>query len=183
MNSQADIFDAYTAEAAPVAIDNQCRPPQADVQTDSPTPRPLFNGRAPAYTLQSERPEHRAVIMLKAAAMTNREIAGTLGKTEAYVAYIVKQQWAQEQILREIENAGREPVIQLLRTSAYDAANRLVAIAESAENDETRRKANNDILDRVFGKPNQKLEVTEKTDPSTLTDAELLKIANGARRN
>jgi len=143
------------------------------MDTEGAEPRGMFNARQPAYELKAERPEHRAVIMMKAAAMTNVEIARATGMSPVTVAYIVKQPWAQEQILKEIEESGREAVIQLLRVSAIDAAERLIAIAESAANDETRRKANNDILDRVFGKPNQPVSDGTKADPSKLSEAEI----------
>jgi hypothetical protein len=60
-----------------------------------------------------------------------------------------------------------------LKVSAMDAAQRLITIAESSENDETRRKANNDILDRVFGKANQSLTVENKTDAAKLSEQEI----------
>ena len=172
-----DLFSEYTVEAAPT----QVKPAQAvggdvaecvlGINTDSAAqPRTMFNARQPAYELKAERPEHRAIIMLKAAAMTNVEIAQTLGISPVTVAYVVKQPWAQKQILCEIESAGREPVIQLLQTAAYDAAKRLVDIATSAENLETKRKANNDILDRVFGKPNQPVTTTSIGDPTKLSE-------------
>lgn len=145
-------------------------------------PRSLFNQRKPAYALKAERPEHRAIVMMKASAMTNVEIAASIGWTPVAVGYVVKQPWAVKQILEEIERAGREPVMQLLKVSAMEAAQRLVGIAETAENDETRRKANNDILDRVFGKSNQAITVTTK-DPNSMTDAELLAIATKAKTN
>lgn len=146
------------------------------------TPRPLFNQRKPARVLQAERPEHRAIIMMKASAMSNVEIAQTLEISPVTVATIVKQPWAAAQILEEIEKAGREPVMQLLKVAALDAAQRLIDIAEGAENDETRRKANNDILDRTFGKSTNHVSVTTKAAAS-MTDEELAAIARRDIKN
>lgn len=139
-------------------------------------PRPLHNGRKALYEIKSERPEHRAIIMMAARGMGNKEIAGALGYSAQHVMYVKKQPWAVKQILEEIESAGREPVMALLHGAAEEAATRLISIAENAENDETRRKANNDILDRVFGKVTNNVSVTTKS-ASDLSDAELAAIA------
>lgn len=175
-----NVFDEYTVATGVVDAARAEGTPATNLESlavsaveDDSAPRELFNGRKPLYTLKAEKPEHRAIIMMKASAMTHKEIAAATGLTAQAVMYIVKQPWAQEQILREIEQAGREPVIQLLKVSAMDAAQRLITIAESSENDETRRKANNDILDRVFGKANQSLTVENKTDAAKLSEQEI----------
>ena len=178
-----NIFDAYTVAASPAqaegpapCVDSQSNEVDIDNQyalEDAPTPRPLFNARQPLYTLKSEKPEHRAIILMKAAAMSNKEIANAIGWTAQAVMYVVKQPWAQEQILKEIESAGREPVMQLLHTAAFESAERLIEIARNAEGEECRRKANNDILNRVLGMPNQKIETSTAADASKLTEKEI----------
>ena len=197
MNTETDIFDEYTTAVIPPAkesvlmihTDNGAANPGASsrsvedvngaVSTSRPaevvvdSPRPLFNGRQPAYTLQSERPEHRLIIMLKAAGRTNVEIAEATGTTAVHVATIVKQKWAVEQILREIEGAGREPVIELMQGAAVDATMRLIEIAQGAKNEETKRKANLNLIEFTFGKPNQPLSVTQKREAGQMTEAEI----------
>lgn len=145
-------------------------------------PRPLYNGRKPLYELKAERPEHRAIIMMAARGMGNKEIGDALGYTAQHVMYVKKQPWAVKQILEEIENAGREPVMALLHGAAEEAAMRLIDIAKDAENDETRRKANNDILDRVFGKATNHVNVTTKAATS-MSDEELAVIARRDVKN
>ena len=195
MDNEPNIFEAFS-DAVPQGLNrpkreneplqfrlenNQDEKVTVEVDSNS-TPRPLFNGRKPQYVLKSERPEHRAVIMLAASGMNYKEIAETLGKSAVHVQTIVKQDWAQRQILQEIENAGREPVRQLLQNAAFEAAERLVAIAENAESEETKRKANNDILDRVFGKATNIVQVQTK-QASDLSDDELAAIVSTAKRN
>lgn len=149
------------------------------------SPRPLWNGRAPGYTLKAERPEHRIIIMMAAMGMSSKEIseacavAGSPVHTVT-VNYIRKQPWAVEQILKEIENAGREPVRQLLQGAAYEAAERLIQLANEAKQERTKLAANEAILDRVFGKATTPIEVSTK-NPDEMTDTELLAIA--ARRS
>jgi hypothetical protein len=164
MDTIPDIFEAFTR-------------PEPDesvlISNTDKEPRPLFNGREPAYVLKAERPEHRIIIMLKAAGRTNVEIAEATGTTPVHVAHIVKQPWAVEQILKEIENAGREPVIEVLQGAAVEAAQTLVEVMREAENKETKRKAANDILDRKLGKANQPITVSQNADPSTMTLEEI----------
>lgn len=176
------VFDEYSvaAGAVPPAVEVVSSPAAAEIPKESvltinsdEKPRALFNGRQPQYTLKSERPEHRIVIMMTAAGMSTKEIAQSTGMTPQAVMYIKKQPWAVQQVLEEIEKAGREPVVQLLKTAAMDAAQRLIDIAENAENLETKRKANNDILDRVFGKPNQPVTNNVVVDPTKMTEAEI----------
>jgi hypothetical protein len=146
-----------------------------------PPPRPLFQGRKPAYVLKAERPEHRAVIMMKAAGLSNVEIAATLGKSAVHVATVVKQPWAQQQILEEIENAGREPVVTLLQGAAADAAQKLIMLCQEGNTHEIQRKASVDILNRVFGMPNQAIEHTVMGNLDEKSDAELMEIVSKHR--
>lgn len=150
-------------------------------------PRPLYGEHIPRWVLQRERPEHRIIIMLASTGMGAAEISEHLRFVghdvhKVTVANLLKQPWAMEQVLLEIERAGREPVRQMLQGESLDAAQRLVELAKEAKSEETKRKANNDILDRVFGKPNQPI-THEVKDPSELSDEELAKIAQQSRRN
>jgi hypothetical protein len=178
VDNEPNIFEAFAEFGLK---SNQDEKIAVEVDNNS-TPRPLFNGRKPAYVLKSERPEHRAIIMMAASGLTYKEIADSLGKSYVHVQTIVKQDWARDQILQEIERAGREPVRQLLQNAAFEAAERLVAIAENAESEETKRKANNDILDRVFGKATNIVQVQTK-QASDLSDDELAAIVSTAKRN
>ena len=165
MDTVPDIFEAFT------------RPELAEsvliTHTDK-GPRPLFNGRGPAYVLKAERPEHRIIIMLKAAGRTNIEIAEATGTTPVHVAHIVKQPWAVEQILKEIETVGRSPVIEMLHDAAIPAAQFQINLLHDTEaNKETRRKASDSILDRVLGKANQPVSIDDKRKPEDMTLEEI----------
>lgn len=50
----------------------------------------------------------------------------------------------------------------MLKVAAEEAATELVEIMRTVENQEVKRKACNDILDRNYGKPNQPMSVTKK---------------------
>ena len=165
MDTVPDIFEAFT------------RPEPAEsvliLNTDK-GPRPLFNGREPAYVLKAERPEHRIIIMLKAAGRTNIEIAEATGTTPVHVAHIVKQPWAVEQILQEIENTGRQPLIEMLHDMSMKALKFQDSLLDDKEaNKETRRKVSECVLDRVLGKANQPFSVDDKRQPSDMTLEEI----------
>lgn len=148
------------------------------------SPRPIFNPFAGKhYIRKHEKLEDRLVIMMKASGYTNIEIAEQLGITPVAVSYITKQPWAAEQVLEEIEHSGRDKVVAVLQGAAFDAAQRLIEISESAENVEVKRKANNDVLDRVLGRPNQPVEHHTYTHLEEMTDEELAKLVSKGRSN
>jgi hypothetical protein len=165
METIPDIFESFAAEQRDESV--------LITNTDK-EPRPLFNGRQPSYVLKAERPEHRIIIMLKAAGRTNIEIAEATGTTPVHVAHIVKQPWAVEQILKEIENTGRQPVIEMLQDATVAAAQFQIDLLNDKEaNKETRRKASDSILDRVLGKANQPFSVDDKRKPEDMTLEEI----------
>lgn len=135
---------------------------------------PELHGRLdPQYTVQHEKPEHRLMVMLKSAGYSNKEIADQMGYSSVQVGYIMKQEWAAKMLLERIHNTG-DSAMKILQDAAAEAAQRLVEIARTATNLEVKRKANNDILDRKYGKPNQPHSMTTKA-ANELTDEELSK--------
>ena len=176
-------FEERVEEAPESRLDSIQDEMKGKTFTPAIEPRALFNGRKPSHTLMAERPEHRAIIMMKASAMTDREIAAVTGLSATAVGYIVKQPWAVEQIVREIEQAGREPVMQLLKVSAMDAAQKVLSVMNDPDaSKKVQLDAANHILDRVFGKASQPIQITEKP-AAEFTDDELAKIAAQGKRN
>jgi len=154
----------------------QPRPLQSD-------PRPLFNARDPQYVLQSERPVHRAIIFLAAQGLSYIEVAQQLGITPSCVQYVVKQDWAQEEILKQIHENGGNAVAQVLSQQALPSVMKLIELRDNEKvAAEVQRKSANDLLDRIFGKPNQPVTHSQ-ADLNELSDEELAKIAAPAQRN
>lgn len=144
---------------------------------------PLFNPSSPAYVLKRERPEHRIIVMLKAQGYTNVEIARQIGWTTPGIANIVKQPWARELILKEITKAGRDQVEATLQGEALNSIMKLIEIRDDEKvAAEVQRKAANDLLDRMYGKPNTPVTHIDG-DVKTLSDAQLAKIASKALAN
>jgi hypothetical protein len=149
------------------------------------SPDALYNDRAPHYLIKHQKPEHRNMILLKAQGCSNKEIAEVMGVTSVCVANVLRQPWARQQILHEINSLGRNEVTQIFKGAAADVAQMLVDTVNSeSEKVATRDKlsAGSLILDRLFGKAAQPIDVTLNDGAlKKMSDAELLKIAtNGS---
>lgn len=157
---------------------------QPSARNDSnPEPRPLFNGRDPQYVLQAERPVHRAIVFLAAQGLSYVEIAQQLGMSAPAVGYIVKQPWAEEEILKQIHSNGGDAVATVLSQQALPSVMKLIELRDSEEvQKEVQRKAANDLLDRIFGKPNQPVTHRQE-DLAEMTDAELQAIVAKQQKN
>lgn len=146
-----------------------------EVDESGTLPRPdLFNKGNPTVELVREKPWHRLAVILKSAGMTDVEIGKELGVTPAAVRVAWKQPWANGILLSRLHASGDKAMAKL-HSECEAAVERLIMIAMHAKNDETRRKANNDILDRKYGRPNQPHSLGSKSTDEC-TDAELVAI-------
>lgn len=143
--------------------------------------RKFHNARDPYYHIQREKPEHRIVLYLKAEGYSHREIAEISGLTTVAISNIIRQPWAQEELLRIIQSHGEPAVETILKGEAVNSVFKLIELRDSGESPrETQRKAANDILDRLFGKPNQPVQHSGNLDLAKLSDAELAKYLDGS---
>jgi hypothetical protein len=141
----------------------------------------FFGSREPAYTLQSEKAHHRAIILLAMQGKTNLEIAAEMECTAQSVSYVLKQPWALEYMSRNMHSAGMGKVEILLKGAASKAVERLITemdnpTARSAE----RTTAADKVLDRLFGRATQPV-LHRKEDLNNMTDAELAEIVARGR--
>lgn len=140
-------------------------------------PDSLHGTRMPHYALKREKFEHRMVIFLKAQGLSNKEIAEKTGYTPVSVSNIVRQPWAQQRILEEMNSAGRDQVQTMLQGAAVDAVQRLISEMDNPEARASERiQAADKLLDRLYGKPNQ--PITQRTDLQNLSDDDLAKIVS-----
>lgn len=138
---------------------------------------PLHNPCDPRWTLKREKLEHRVIVYLKAQGHTYGEIAQRTGFCKTTIANVCKQPWARSIILAEITKAGRDQVETVLQGEALESVLKLIDIRDNEKAPiETQRKASNDILDRVYGKPNQPVSHAD-IDAKALTDKQLMEIA------
>lgn len=148
-------------------------------------PDQLYNDRPPRYIIKHQKPEHRNMILLKAQGCSNKEIAELMGVTAVCVANVLKQPWARQQVLQEINSLGRNEVTQIFKSAAADVAQMLVDTVNSVDEKVTPREkisAGSLILDRLFGKAAQPIDVSINDGAlKKMSDEELLRIAtNGS---
>lgn len=173
-------IEKTTLDALEKEFGSKLEPDQKeDAQAGEAKPRfePLHNATAPQCDLKKEKYEHRLMAILKASGLSNVEIAELTGFTTPAVGLIVKQPWAEQFILEKMHGTG-DKAMQRLHAAADECAKRLIDLAATAQNEECKRKANNDVLDRRYGRPNQPYTVQTK-QANELADSELAKIAQG----
>jgi chemotaxis response regulator CheB len=68
-----------------------------------------------------------------------------------------------------------------LQGAAADAAQKLIMLCQEGNTHEIQRKASVDILNRVFGMPNQAIEHTVMGNLDEKSDAELMEIVSKHR--
>lgn len=119
----------------------------------------LFNSKSPNLRVEHEKPEHRIVLFLKAQGLSNREISQRTGYTEPWISQVLRQPWARARLVRELQEAGRDAVQEVIKAAALDSVYRLI---DERDNDKAkpseRITAANSLLDRFLGKPLQKVE-------------------------
>lgn len=142
-------------------------------------PDALFNQSQPLTYRQREQPHHRIFILLKAQGLSNVEIHKRTGYTVACIADILKQPWARERLMSELNKNGRDEVINIFKSNASDLAWELVDLAKNDEKGSVRLGAINSIHDRLMGKPNQPISHSVEMDTKSMSDDEMLAYLNG----
>lgn len=146
---------------------------------------PCHGQREPYYNNKREQPQHRHIGLLKAQGLTNKEIAEETGYTPVAVSNILRQPWIQDLIYQEMRRAGRDAVRETLEVQALPSIQKLIELRDDVEvyakNPDIARKAANDLLDRVYGKPNQPITRTEKVELDSLTDQQLAEIVKNGK--
>lgn len=121
------------------------------------------------------------MVFLKAQGLSHVEIAEKTGYTTVGVSNVLRQDWAQQQLLIEIKRAGRDEVSELLRGSAVDSIRTLLEIRDNPEaKNADRRSCADSLLDRFLGKAPQVVHNTHK-NLEDLSDAELENIVRTER--
>lgn len=144
-------------------------------------PDALHNQKEAWVTVAHEKPEHRIIILLKAQGHKDHEIADLTGYTRVHVGNVLKQPWAVERVMQEINAAGRNPVVQMFKGTAVKAAQLLESVIDNPKAKHSDQiSAAKEVLDRAFGKASQPLEHTFSEEQlSKMSDEELAKIAVG----
>jgi hypothetical protein len=129
-----------------------------NIITEQASPDALWNDPTPVQDVMSEKPWHRVAIMLAARGCTVTEIAEKMERTVAWVSLLLRQPWARERITSEIMTEGRDELETLIKGAAPEAFRRIISLSENAEAEAVKLAANREIIDRLLGKPVQKVE-------------------------
>ncbi len=125
-----------------------------------------------AVEILNEKPEHRIILLLKAQGLSNREIAQRCGYGEAWVSQVLRQPWARERILLELQKANSDQIAALLRGELANSIFTLIEMRDTAPKASDRITAANSILNRFLGTPTQRVEtqVTHLKPGQTVED-------------
>lgn len=129
-----------------------------------------------------ERPAHRLMIMMAANGATIKEIAEKLELSATNVSNVLRQPWAREKLQNFMKENAEESLQDILKGAAAPALKRIIAIAETSEDEAVKLRANQDITDRFLGKASQKV-ITEDVTPEKLSDEELERLIQQKRSN
>jgi hypothetical protein len=122
-------------------------------------PDALHGDKEPNTGILREQPVHRIMVLLKAQGKSNREIAEFVGRTENNVSQILRQPWARERLLLEINGAGRDAVQELLRGEVTNSIFKIIEVRDGVTTEpHVQLAASNSLLDRFLGKPTQRVE-------------------------
>jgi predicted transcriptional regulator len=147
----------------------------------------FFGAKQPNLAILTEKPQHRMAVYLKATGLSNREIATRLSLSEAWVSQILRQPWAQQQLVKELQLAGRDVVKSVIEASALESVFTLIAIRDDTSNKaSTRLAAADSLLDRAIGKAVQRVESdnTHRQIPAEMSalDKELAELESETAR-
>lgn len=138
----------------------------------------LHGQQPPELYIQKESPAHRLMLILRARAHTQREIAELTGYNEAYVSQVLRQPWAVKQITEFQNEAGlnplKEKIAELGKTALFTLEDVMTAPETPAN---VRSTTAQYLVNRFLGKPKESLVINDNRNADQLTDAELVKIA------
>jgi len=96
--------------------------------------------------------------------MSNREVAARTDYDENWVGQICNQPWFRLRLVKELKDAGRDAVSEVIKSAALDSVFTLIGLRDNDQTPASVRAASaNALLDRFLGKPTQKLEHEDKT--------------------
>jgi lambda repressor-like predicted transcriptional regulator len=151
------------------------------------SPDVLHQALAPNLSIIHEQPLHRAIVMLKASGLSNNEIAARTGYTYPWISQVLRQPWARERLIAELNAAGREGIQQLLNGTVVDSVLKLVEIRDTANAKASDKiAASRELLNRALGMPTQHIDQTTSNaaTPRELAEIEreLSALANEEKR-
>lgn len=131
----------------------------------------------PTVHIERERPWHRVAVFMHAQGKDFVEIAEALNKSTAAVGQVVKQPWAQEQLIRETTDAGRDAITTIYETYGPATLLEVIDLGQTAKSENVKLEARKYFLNRWLGMPKESMQVSAKPS-ETKTDDELRASVN-----
>lgn len=176
-----DVLDEFMVSPAKLIAERGVSNPNQTAESESPLMAQIragghfHNPREPQVPIQTERPEHRAVLLLKMQGLTNIQIEERTGYTRVHIATIVKQPWAQQYMSQNMHLAGMDQVIHTLKGSALKAAKRLEEEIDNEDTGDARSRiaASKIVIQQIYGAAAVNVTHNIVDNPDKATDAEL----------
>lgn len=118
----------------------------------------LHGAQDPDFNILHEKPEHRAILLLKMQLMTNKEVSEKTGYSQPWISQVCRQPWFRQRLLSMLHAEGLDPIQAILKPAAEDSIFRVMDLAENAASETVKLAANREILDRYLGKSVTKVE-------------------------
>lgn len=175
--------------------------PQSSIPTTSSVSRPFGVGRLPGEVKEvADRPVdldrlfgrpdatgdevrkyekvwHRYAAELAARRMAPKQIAETCNVSYASVLELMKNPWFQTTTLEIMRRDGMKDIMEVFKEQQFSSMVRLIEIRDDPKTPTTvARQTCVDILDRLGGKPTQKIESTVETIRSDDPVAEVARL-------
>lgn len=123
----------------------------------------------------SDDPKYRLLEYMAASGKTRRDIATSVGMSYSWVCQIFKQQWFKTNVAKILQENGSDAIQSFLQVEAMPSLEVVSEIRDDPEAPAAARlSAANSILDRLLGKPKEKIEVTNKTNKAVEAEADKL---------
>lgn len=141
--------------------------------------------RPPLREVLKEEPWHRVALTLFAAGLSQKEVAECCSRSLPTVGTLKRQPWFQEALVKLVEErTGSRDILELMKAECLGALQVQLDIMHNEKaSPSVRANVANSILDRVYGKATQKVEVSggiKSGDP--VAEVEELKRQNAEHR-
>ena len=135
-------------------------------------PPPLNNTLEAQQELQTEKPEHRIMLYMRAGGLSPRQIANATGYCYASVIDLFRQPWAKKLMVELIEAKGGAIVENYLQVHAIEAAEKIIDIMRDTNvSPAIQQKSAFKLIDKVVS---DKLDVIRtQTLPPAQVDQQL----------
>lgn len=104
---------------------------------------------APAHELETERPEHRILLYLRAKSYSVTQCARAMGKSEAWVRNTQRQPFFKQRLTELLHDSGLDQVTSFLQLNGMDALQTLADLMNNSEDERVILAAASRLADKI----------------------------------